>query len=174
MENWSLPALIPLAFVTGLHGEEGRTPQGSKNSGKPTGGCWQLPLSWRNALKDSAGPPPGHCQMFTANARAETDQEEDHRGRVAGAVGPCQGEATNLSPLHRVQMAPIDGPLSWIQEQHRKISRLLLILTWDLCQTWGQTLRTSYSSQLPCRGRAILLKDHGQNITKTGSSGGGA
>ena len=102
MGNWSLTALVPLTLVTELHREEGGTLQVSKNSlrpRKPTGGCWGLPLCWRNALKDSAGPLLGHSQTSAIAPRVGTDQEEDPGGRAAGAVGPQQG-ATNLSPLH--------------------------------------------------------------------------
>ena len=120
VESQSLSALIPLTLATGLHGEDGGTLQGSKNSlrpGKPSGGCWQLLLHWRNALKDSAGPPLRCSQMFATAPRAEANREEDHGGGAAGIVGPHQGKATNLSPLHRVQMVPINGSLSWTQEQ---------------------------------------------------------
>ena len=101
--DWSLPALIPLALATKLHREESRTLQGSKNllrPGKPTGRCWQLLPHWRNALKDSAGPPLGHGQTSATTPRVGTNQEEDLGDRAADAVGPHQGKVTNLSPLH--------------------------------------------------------------------------
>ena len=148
MENWSLLALIPLTFVTRLHGEEGGTLQGNKNllrPGKPTGRCWWLAPCWRNASKHSASPPLGHGQMFATTPRAGTNQEGDLRSRVAGAVGPpTRGRPPISVPFTESKWLLLTGhfPGPW----SRYLGRLPLILTWGLQQTWGWTLSTSCRS----------------------------